>query len=78
MAVKKSKTFKFNVKLLNSKGKVLKSKKITVKFKGKIYKTKTNKKGIATFKIKVNSVKGKFTITTSYGSLKNTNKITVK
>ena len=78
MAVKKSKTFKFNAKLLNSKGKVLKSKKITVKFKGKIYKTKTNKKGIATFKIKVNSVKGKFTITTSYGSLKNTNKITVK
>ena len=78
MAVKKSKTFKFNVKLLNSKGKVLKSKKITVKFKGKTYKVKTNKKGIATFKIKVNSVKGKFTITTSYGSLKNTNKITVK
>lgn len=78
MSVKKSKTFKFNVKLLNSKGKIQKNKKITVKFKGKTYKAKTNKKGIATFKIKVNSVKGKFTITTIYGSLKNTNKITVK
>lgn len=78
LTVKKSKTFKFYVKLLNSKGKILKNKKIVVKFKGKTYNAKTNNKGVATFKIKVNAVKGKFTITASYGSLKNTNKITVK
>ena len=63
---------------MNSNGKILKNKKITVKFKGKTYNVKTNAKGIAAFKIKVNSKIGKFTITTSYGSMKNTNKITVK
>ena len=78
MSVKKGKVLKFNVKLLNSKGKILKNKKITVKFKGKTYNVKTSAKGIAAFKIKVNSKIGKFTITTSYGSMKNTNKITVK
>ena len=78
MAVKKGKILKFNVKLLNSNGKILKNKKITVKFKGKTYNVKTNAKGIAAFKIKVNSKIGKFTITTSYGSMKNTNNITVK
>lgn len=78
MAVKKFKTFRFSVKLLNAKGIVLKNKKIVVKFKGKSYWTKTNKYGLAIFKIKVNSKIGRFSIITSYGSLKNSNVITVK
>ena len=78
MNVKKSKTFKYTVKLLNNKGKILKGKYVKVKFKGKTYNAKTNSKGIATFKIKVNSKLGKFTITSSYGSAKISKKITVK
>ena len=76
--VKKSKTFTYKVKLLNKKGKILKYKKVTVKFRGKTYKVKTNAKGIATFKIKAYSKTGKFTLTASYGSLKISKKITVK
>ena len=51
-SIKKGKTLKFTAKLLNNKGKILKNKKITFKIKGKTYKAKTNKKGIATIKIK--------------------------
>ena len=76
--VKKSRTFSYTVKLLNNKGKIIKSKYVTVKFKGKTYKAKTSSKGIATFKIKVNSKVGKFTITAAYGSAKISKKITVK
>ena len=78
MAVKKGKTFKYTVKLLNNKGKILKYKYVKVTFKGKTYKVKTNSKGMATFKIKVNSKLGKFTITSSYGKAKISKKITVK
>jgi len=50
--VKKSaKTLKIKVTLKKVNGKYLKSKKITLKFKGKTYKAKTSKKGVATFKI---------------------------
>lgn len=77
-SVKKSKTLTFTAKLLDNNGKILKNKQIVVKFKGKTYKVKTNTKGIATFKIKLNSKIGKFAITTSYGNLKVTNTITVK
>ena len=75
--VKKSKTFKYTVKLLNNKGKIIKNKYVKVKFKGKTYKAKTNSKGIATYKIKVNSKVGKYTITATYGSAKVSKKITV-
>ena len=78
MTVKKSKIFKYTVKLLNNKGKILKKKYVTVKFRGKSYLAKTNSKGMATFKIKVNSKLGKFTITSSYGNAKISKKITVK
>ncbi len=73
---KKSKTTKFTAKLVNSKGKVVKGKKITFKFKGKTYKIKTNKKGIATLTLK-NLKVGKYTIKTTYGksTIKNTIKI---
>ncbi|WP_458406168.1 C1 family peptidase [Methanobrevibacter sp.] len=75
--VKKAKTIKFTAKLLNSKGKIFKNKKITFKFKGKVYKVKTNKKGIATLKLK-NLKKGKYTIKTSYAKVSVKNKIKIR
>lgn len=76
--VKKSKTFKYTVKLLNSNGKILKNKKVKVKFRGKTYTAKTNSKGIANFKIKSLSKTGKFSLTASYGTLKISKTITIK
>ena len=76
--VKKSTTFTYTVKLLNTKGSILKNKQVTVKFKGKTYTAKTNTKGIATYKIKLNAKTGKFTLTASYGSAKISKAITVK
>ena len=76
--VKKSKKIKFTAKLVNSKGKVIKYKKIIFKFKGKTYKIKTNKKGIATLKINNKYKTGKYTITTSYAGLKVKNTIKIK
>jgi len=74
---KKGKAVKFTAKLLSKNGKVLKNKKIIFKIKGKVYKAKTNKKGIATIKIR-NLKVGKYTVTTKYGKLQNKNRITVK
>ena len=73
---KKSKKIKFSSKLVDTKGKALKGKKITFKFKGKIYKAKTNKKGIATITIK-NLKIGKYTIMSIWNkfTIKNTIKI---
>lgn len=48
---KTAKTLKIKISLKKVNGKYLKGKKITLKFKGKKYTAKTNKKGIATFKI---------------------------
>ena len=78
LSKKKSKTTKYTAKLLNGKGKVLKGKKITFKFKGKKYTAKTNKKGIATIKIKKSLKVGKHKIIITYGKLKNTNYIRIK
>lgn len=78
LSKKKSKTTKYQAKLLNGNGKVLKGKKITFKFKGKTYTAKTNKKGIATITIKTALKVGKYKIYTKYGKLKNTNVITIK
>ena len=75
---KKGKTIKFTAKLLSSKGKILKNKKVTFKFKGKTYKIKTNKKGIATLKITKKYKVGKYTITSKYGSLSVKNTIKIK
>ena len=74
---KKAKTIKFNGKLLNSKGAILKYKYIAFKFKGKTYKRKTNYKGIATLSLK-NLKKGKYSVYLTYGKLtiKRTIKIT--
>ena len=54
---KSAKTLKIKVSLKKVNGKYLKGKKITLKFKGKSYNAKTNKKGVATFKIKKNVIK---------------------
>lgn len=75
--VKKGKTIKFRAKLVNKNGKALKGKKITFKFKGKSYKVKTNKKGVAVLKLKLKLKVGKYKIKVKYGksSLKKTIKI---
>ena len=74
---KKSKTTKFTVKLVDKKGKILKNKKITFKFKNKKYTAKTNSKGIATLSL-YNINVGKYTITSSYGGCTIKNTITIK
>ena len=56
----KTKTKKFYVTLKDSKNRVLKGKKLTIKVNGKTYSATTNKKGVATFKITKLSRKGTF------------------
>ena len=74
---KKSKTAYFYAKLLDSNGKILKYKKVKFTFKGKTYTVKTNSKGIASYKLKNTLKVGKYTIYTSYGTLKDKRTITV-
>ena len=74
---KKSKTVKFKAKLVNSKGKAQKNKKITFKMDGKKYTAKTNKKGVATLTLK-NLKVGKHKIQSIYGKTTITNTITIK
>ena len=75
---KVKKSAKFKIKVLNSKGKAYKNQLVKVKFKGKTYKLKTNKKGIAIFKIPKNLKVGKYKIKTTYKGLTNSNRITVR
>ena len=75
---KKSKVTKFSAKLVNSNGKAVKNKKIVFKIMGKKYSAKTNSKGIATVKIKINLNVGKYKIQSIYGKCKITNTITIK
>lgn len=49
----KSKSKKLKAKFLTAKGKAIKGKKITFVVKGKKYTAKTNRKGIATVKVKI-------------------------
>lgn len=78
MSKKAKKTASFKVKVLKSNGKIFAKKVVKIKFKGKTYKIKTDKKGIAAFKLPKNLKVGKYTIKTSFGGLTNSNKITVK
>ena len=65
--VKKSKKVKkFSASLKTSSGKAIKGKKITFKIKGKTYSAKTNKKGVATIKIKKNLKVGKYKVKIQY------------
>jgi hypothetical protein len=56
----KTKTKKVTVVLKDKSGKVLKSKKVTLKVRGKIYAAKTNSNGKAVFKVKNLNKKGVF------------------
>ena len=66
---------KFSVKVLNSYGKASPNKIVTLKVNGKTYTPKSNSNGIATQVIDL--PQGKYSITTEYEGLKNTNQITV-
>lgn len=76
--VKKGKPIKFTAKLVDINGKALKKKKITFKFKGKKYKVKTNKKGVATLKVTKKFKSGKYPIYTIYGKMKIKNIIKIR
>ena len=90
VTVKKGKKITIKAKLKWSSGKAIKGKKITFKFKGKTYKAKTNKKGIAKVVIKNKKVlkklkKGKkypvkitYAVKVKYGMEKVTVKDTAK
>ncbi|WP_405294288.1 C1 family peptidase [Methanobrevibacter sp.] len=75
--VKKGKAIRFTAKLVSSKGKKLKNKKMLFKFHGKKYVVKTNKKGKAVLKVNEKYKKGKYSIISKYGKLKIRNKITI-
>jgi hypothetical protein len=75
---KYKKAGKFTVKVLNSKGKPYAKQKVKIKLKGKTYTVKTNKKGIATFKLPKSLKVGKYTIKTTCNGLTVSNKLTVK
>ena len=73
---KKSKKIKFTAKLAKGK-KTISGKKLKFKIKGKTYKVKTNKKGIAKLTLK-NLKKGKHVIYTYYSNYKIKNTIRIK
>ena len=72
---KVKKSAKFKIKVLNSKGKAFKKQTVKIKFKGKIYKLKTNQNGMAIFKVPKNLKVGKYAIKTACNGLTNLNKI---
>ena len=82
--VKKSrKVTKVRISLLKVNGKVLKNKKIKVKFRYKWYKVKTNKKGVGYFKVKKSMLKKlkvgkKYKYRVTYGKDVVTKKLTIK
>ena len=57
LKIKKNKKKTYKIKLTTSSGKALKNQKIIVKFNGKSYNLKTNKKGIAKLSIKLKKAK---------------------
>ncbi len=74
----KVKTKKYTITLKNNKGKVMKNTKVTLKVNKKTFKAKTNKKGVATFKITNLKKKGKYTAVIKYAGSKYYNKVTKK
>ena len=62
---KKSATKKVTAVLKDNTGKVIKSKKLTMKVNGKTYAAKTNSKGVATFTVKITKA-GTFSATTKF------------
>ena len=75
---KSVKTKKYKVTLKTNKNKVMKKVKLTLKVGKKTYAAKTNKKGVATFKITKLTKKGKYTATIKYKGSKYYKKLTKK
>jgi len=75
LTMKENDGSKFSVKVLNCYGKVSPNKIVTLKVNGKTYTPKSNSNGIATQVIDL--PEGKYSITTEYEGIKNTNQITV-
>ena len=76
---KSVKTKRYTVTLKTKKNKAIKKVKVTLKIKGKKAITaKTNKKGVATFKIKTLKKKGTFKSTVTFKGNKYYNKVTKK
>jgi hypothetical protein len=68
---------------MKANGKYLKNKVIKIKFKGKVYKVVTNKKGVATWKVKKSMLKKlkkgkKYKYIVTYGKDTATKKLTIK
>jgi hypothetical protein len=74
----KVKTKKYKITLKNNKGVAIKNKKVILKVKGKKYSAKTNKKGIATFKLTKLTKVGKYKAIIKYNGNKYYNKVTKK
>ena len=73
----KAKKKKMTATLKTNKGKAISGAKITFKIKGKTYKAKTNKKGVATVKINLKK-KGKYTVTIKFAGNNLYNAKTIK
>ena len=67
----------FKIKVVNPKGKGLKNQIVKVKFNKKTYQLKTNKKGVAKFKLSKTLKKGTYKIKVKCNGLSKKNKITV-
>ena len=66
----------FSVKVLDGNGKLSPNKQVIIKVNGKTYLAKTNSKGIAS--IVIDLARGKYSVTTEFSGLINTNTITVE
>lgn len=66
---------KFTVKILNSYGKASPNKKVTIKINGQTFTPTTDKNGLASIPLDYDV--GKYSVTTEYDGLKNTNHITI-
>ena len=76
--VRRGTTIKYYAKLLDSAGKILVNKVVNFKFNGKTYSAKTSAYGYAIIYISNSLKAGKYNIVSTYGTLTNTNVITVR
>ncbi|WP_298522811.1 hypothetical protein [uncultured Methanobrevibacter sp.] len=75
---KSLKTKKYSVTLKTNQNEVMKNTKVTIKVNKKTFIAKTNKKGVATFRITKLTKKGNFKATITYGGNECYNKVTKK
>lgn len=72
------KTKKYTVTLKTNQNKAMKNTKVTITVNKKTYTSKTNSKGVATFKLTKLTKKGKYTAAVKYSGSKYYNAVTVK